>query len=245
MTGTHYAVEARFYDALYASGGRDVEAEVGRIDAVLDDLGVEPDSLLDVACGTGVHLEVWEARGWDVAGVDLSPEMLERARERLPEVELTEADYRDFDLGRTFDVVTCLFSAIAHVEDEGGLDAAIDCMAGHVAPGGVLLVEPWLTPDRLRPGGVRDVLCAEVGDAAVSRVARSQPEGESLRLEFGYTIATPDGIDYQHIEMLLPTFPRERHLDAVRRSGLSPSWVDSHGFADRRGLLVGMRERDG
>lgn len=241
MSGPHYAIEARFYDALYASGGRDVLAEMQRLDAVIDDLGIEPETVLDVACGTGVHLEVWADRGVELVGTDASPEMLAEARRRLPGAELVQADYRTFDLGRTFDVVTCLFSAIGHVEDEQQLDAAIDSMARHVAPGGALLVEPWLTPDKLKPDGVRDVLCAEVEDIAVSRVARSRPQDDGLYLEFGYTIATPDGIDFQRIEMHLPTFTQERHLEAVGSAGLEPSWVTDHGFGERRGLLVGRR----
>ncbi|MDX1621589.1 MAG: class I SAM-dependent methyltransferase [Nitriliruptorales bacterium] len=237
----HYGLEARFYDALYASGGRDVEAEIGRLDAVLAELGVEPASLLDVACGTGIHLEAWVRRGLDVVGVDLSPEMLQQAERRLPDAELLRADFRDFDLGRTFDAVTCLFSAIGHVDDEAELDAAVAAMVRHVAPGGALLIEPWLTPDRLKPDGVRDVLCATVDDVAVSRVARSRPAGDGLHIEYGYTIATRDGIEFERIGMDLPTFTRERHLAAVERAGLDASWVEDHGFGERRGLLVGRR----
>lgn len=53
---------------------------------------------------------------------------------------------RTFDLGRTFDAITCLFSAIGHAGSVEGLEAAVYTMARHLNPGGVLLVEPWLSP---------------------------------------------------------------------------------------------------
>jgi SAM-dependent methyltransferase len=241
MGERHYALEARFYDALYEDRGRDVGREVAMVEAVLADLDVAPRSVLDVACGTGAHLEVWARRGLDVAGSDLVPEMLAVARERLPDgTPLVEADFRSLDLGRTFDLVTCMFSAIGHAGREG-VDAAIAAMARHVAPGGALVIEPWLTPDRVRPGGMRDVVAAWVGDAVMSRVARSWLEGDDLLLEFGWTTATPDGIDFHAETLAMPLLTQDRYVAGVAATGLDASWVDEHGWGAKRGLVVGVR----
>ena len=43
-----------------------------------------PHRLLDVGCGTGHHMALLRSRGFDVAGVDGSAEMLEHARETIP-----------------------------------------------------------------------------------------------------------------------------------------------------------------
>lgn len=240
---SHYGIEARWYDALYEAQGRDIAAEVGWIDATLADLGVAPDSLLDVACGTGVHLEVFATRGLDVVGTDASPAMLAEARRRLPDVELVEADYTDFDLGRTFDVVLCMFSAIAHVGDEAQMRAAVAAMARHVAPAGAVLIEPWITRDRMAPDGVRGALSAYRGDvdAAISRVSRSWPEGDALHIEFVWTVATREAITVERRTERLPVFTRDQYLDAMRATGLTASWNTDHGWGDKRGLLVGVR----
>ena len=76
----------------------------------------KPDAatLLDVACGTGAHL-VHFARKYRVEGIDVSEEQLAVARARLPGVELHLGDMTTFDLGRTFDAVTCMFSSIGYV----------------------------------------------------------------------------------------------------------------------------------
>jgi SAM-dependent methyltransferase len=102
-------------------------------------------SLLDVACGTGWHLE--RLREWyEVEGVDRSPAMLRHARDRLPDVPLHEGDMRSFDLGRTFDVVSCLSSSIAWMRSRQDLRRAVEAMGTHVRKGGLLLVEPWDFP---------------------------------------------------------------------------------------------------
>lgn len=236
-----YAREARWYDAIYTARGRDVDGEIGHLAGVIDAAGVRLRSLLDVACGTGVHLERWRDRGVDVVGCDVSPDMLDVARTRLPDVELVECDMRELDLDRSFDVVTCLFSAIGHVADGTSLDAAVAAMARHVAPGGLLLIEPWLTPDRVEPGGKRDVVGAKDDEGAIARVSRSWREGDDLVVEFGWGVATRDGIEFDREMVRLPLVSPERYQQSVRRAGLVASWQEAEGFGAGRGLLIGRR----
>lgn len=64
--------------------------------------------VLDVGCGTGQQLDRYVHAGCSVAGVDLSPAMLERARRRLPvtaDLRLADATHLPYDTG-SFDLVT-------------------------------------------------------------------------------------------------------------------------------------------
>jgi ubiquinone/menaquinone biosynthesis C-methylase UbiE len=70
----------RFYDAIYA--WKDYPAEVDRLLSIIRERVPEAGSLLDVACGTGKHLELLRDH-YRVEGVDLDPEMIALARERL------------------------------------------------------------------------------------------------------------------------------------------------------------------
>ncbi len=105
---------------------------------------------LDVACGTGRHLE-YLRREFEVTGVDLSGTMLRLARRRLPGVRLVRADMRSFALGERFDVVSCLFSAIGYLRNEREIRQAFRAFASHLLPGGVLLIEPWIAPGQVPP----------------------------------------------------------------------------------------------
>ena len=103
---------AHIYDAVYSF--KDYAAESRRIHELIEERSPGASTLLDVACGTGKHLE--QLRAWyEVSGLDLDPQLLELAKERLGDVELHQGDMTAFTLGRRFDVVTCLFSSIGYV----------------------------------------------------------------------------------------------------------------------------------
>lgn len=232
---------ARWYDPLYAATGKDHAAEARALLDVAQRLGVRPTSVLDVACGTGQHLATFHEVADDVVGLDHSPAMLDVARERLPEVPLRHGDMRRFDLERTFDLVTCLFSAIGHVRDESDLDAAVAAMARHVAPGGALLVEPWLTPDRVRDGGVRSLDTVTTDDGVCARASRSERRGDVLVVQFAWAVATPDGVHTAEESFRMPLFTKDRYLQAVTDAGLEASWLEVPALAADRGLLCGVR----
>jgi ubiquinone/menaquinone biosynthesis C-methylase UbiE len=98
---------------------------------------VEPGAALDAACGTGRHARRLAERGYEVVGIDLTAEMLERARARVPEATFLEADLRDIPAeSERFDVVVCAL-ALAHLED---LAPAVAELARVLRPGGRMVV---------------------------------------------------------------------------------------------------------
>ncbi|HKX25466.1 MAG TPA: class I SAM-dependent methyltransferase, partial [Actinomycetota bacterium] len=162
----------RFYDAVYA--WKDYRSEVDRLDRIIRERHSSARTLLDVACGTGKHLELLRHR-YRVEGLDLDPEMLAIGRQRLgPDVPLHEGDMVGFDLGRQFDVVTCLFSSIAYARTADRLGAAIGSMTRHVAPHGLLIVEPFFSPGEWEPGHLDSTLVDEP-DLKVVRMSLSGP----------------------------------------------------------------------
>jgi SAM-dependent methyltransferase len=233
---------AGWYDALYEARGKDHEREATTLLEVAATLGSPVRSLLDVACGTGRHLEAFGSRVDEVAGADAAPAMLRVAAARLgPSVPLFEADFVSLDLGRRFDVVTCLFSSIGHVADGEELDAALAAMARHVAPGGVPLVEPWLTPDAVREDRV-DLVTARTDEGVVARAASWSRDGEVFVLHFGWVVATPGVLETAEEELRMPLFTAERYLAAVHAAGLEGEWRDEvPGLGADRGLLIGRR----
>lgn len=243
MTPTgSYGDLARWYDPLYAAAGKDHAAEARAVLGLATAAGVRVDSVLDVACGTGQHLVAFREAVGDVAGLDNAPAMLEVARERLgPGVPLRHADMRTFSLDRQFDLVTCLFSAVGHVRDESDLDAAVATMARHVAPGGLLVVEPWLTPQTVHVDGTRTLDTVETGDGVCARAARSVLRGDVLVVEFAWAIATPESVTSHTESYRMPLFTQERYLAAVAAAGLEPSWTYHDAMQAQRGLLLGRR----
>jgi ubiquinone/menaquinone biosynthesis C-methylase UbiE len=211
-----FTESAAFYDLLYRF--LDYEEAVRRLDAILERQAPQAQTLLDVGCGTGRHLELLRER-YRVEGLDINPVMLETARRRLPGVGLHEADMADFSLARRFDVIVSLFSAIAYVGTEERMRAATLCMRRQLNPGGVLVVEPWFTPDAYWTG---TITANQVDDEElkIAWMYTSEREGSLSVLDIHYLIGRPTGIECVRERQELGLFSQEQHLDAFRAAGL-------------------------
>lgn len=226
---------ARLYDALYS--WKDYEGEAAHLHRAIQERRPGAVRLLDVACGTGKHLEHLRDH-YEVEGIDLEPDLLALARERLPGVPLHESDMRDFDLGRTFDVVTCLFSSIAYVVTLEALDRTMQNLARHLDDGGVLVVEPWFTPDVFETGSPWALFIDEP-DLKIARMDVPQAEGQVSKITFHYLVATEEGVDHFTEDHELGLFTHDQYVDAFRRADVEVSY-EPEGLMGR-GLYVGQR----
>lgn len=96
-----------------------------------------PGRALDAACGTGRHAKRLVELGHDVVGVDVTPEMLSRARTNVPQASFLEGDVRSIPAADAeFGVVVCGL-AIAHLEDPA---AGISELSRVLRPGGQLVI---------------------------------------------------------------------------------------------------------
>ncbi len=207
---------ARFYDTIYSF--KDYAAEADLVARYIRASAPDAATLLDVACGTGLHLEQLR-RNFLVEGLDLDPELLAIARERNPDVTFYEADMRDFDLGKTFDAVTCLFSSIGYMHELDDLGRAIATMARHLSPGGVLVVEGWFTPDAFEPRHVGAVFVDEP-DLKIARVNNAEVDGRLSKFRFHYVVGTPDEVSTFTEDHSLALFTRQEYEDAFEAAGL-------------------------
>jgi SAM-dependent methyltransferase len=232
-----YTRSVRLYDAIYAAVGKDYAREAEIVHALIQTHKLSPGKrLLDVACGTGKHLVHLQAH-YKVEGLDLEPDMLARARERNPDVVLHHGDMLEFELKARYDAVLCLFSAIGYVRTEGNLFRAVENMARHLEPGGVLIIEPWLTPDRYKPGGVHATFVDEP-DLKVARMNRSEQDGNLAVMVMHYLVGTPGDISYFTEQHTLGLFPDTVYKGAFEAAGLTV-YHDEGGLIGR-GLYIGV-----
>jgi dTDP-3-amino-3,4,6-trideoxy-alpha-D-glucopyranose N,N-dimethyltransferase len=242
VTRAYGEAHAAWYDALYEQLGKDHVGEARTLLATVEaELGRTPATWLDVACGTGQHLATLADAVAEVVGVDLSPQMLDVARARLGgRVELLVADQRDLDLGREFDVVSSLFSSIGYAVDLAELDRTVAALARHVAPGGVLVIEPWVDPADWIDARTQVVDVEEAGNRAV-RVITSRREGDTSVLDVAVVTAAAGRLTVDREEHRMLLVPRERVLEAVRATGFDAHWNDGPAGQAGRGLVIARR----
>ena len=94
-------------------------------------------NVLDAACGTGRYAEYLAARGHQVVGVDSSPDMLDRARARVPQGEFLLGDLHQLPLPDDAVDVVVSGLALAHVPALGPVMAEF---ARVLRPGGHVVI---------------------------------------------------------------------------------------------------------
>jgi len=233
-----FSKSAKFYNALYGSMGKDYAAEAQEVHALIKQHKPSTgNALLEVACGTGLHASILQ-KDYQVEGLDLDAEMLAIARQNYPDIPFHQADMAEFNLGKQFDVVTCLFSSIGYVKTSVRLNQAIQTMTEHLLPGGVLIVEPWFTPEQWKPGRV-SALFVDQPELKIARMNTSEVEGCLSFFVFHYTVGTPQGVEYFTERHELGLFTSEEYLETFRKAKLEVIH-DPEGL-DGRGLYIGLK----
>jgi SAM-dependent methyltransferase len=105
--------------------------------------------VLELGCGTGRVLIPTARTGIDIVGFDASEHMLQRCRSRLQaeppavraRVRLHRGDMRNFDLGRTFHLVTIPFRPFQHLLTVGEQLTCLAAIRRHLGPDGRLVFD--------------------------------------------------------------------------------------------------------
>ena len=136
MTGdVNYPAWADFLETLFAREKRPVH------------------TVLDLACGTGTMTFILADRGYELIGVDFSPEMLAVAAEktvaegRIPPIFLCQS-MEDLDLYGTVDACVCLLDSLNHITDKNALKRALHRVWLFLEPGGLFVFDVH-TPEHL------------------------------------------------------------------------------------------------
>ena len=207
---------AQFYDARYHF--KDYAAAAAQLHTQIQQSFPAATTLLDVACSTGKHLQYLRAH-YDVEGLDLNRKLLEIARKRCPGILFHEGNMLDLNLDRSFDVVTCLFSSIGYLTTIDNLEQAISSMARHLKPGGMLFVEPWLSPEKYWVGK----LTANFVDQPELKMAWmyvSELEGRVSIFDIHYLVGTPQGIDHFTERHEMGLFTHAEYVGAFQKCSL-------------------------
>ena len=112
---------------------------------VLDETLTEPGSLIDLGCGTGRHVLHLAKRGFDITGIDLSPFMLDVAREKIDHdglharlVQGSITDLSGFEDG-AFRYAICMFSTLGLISGRENRRQFLSEVRRILAPGGLFI----------------------------------------------------------------------------------------------------------
>lgn len=158
--------------------------------------------VLELGCGTGRVTGTLAGDARRVVGVDLSAEMLKRARDRLgdrPHVHLILADIRSLRLARSFRLVVAANDPFTHLLEDADRRRALETVARHLEPerGRFVLDAHWLGEENLEEaasaGGFRRERTVEGAGGGLRIRERWRCDRETRRCTVRYEYLEADG----------------------------------------------------
>ena len=135
----NYDPIASFYDAHWTD--RYHPSASVALKAVIVERVPPRSSLLDLCCGTGEISRRLAMEGYRVAGIDISPHMIECARNNVPEAIFEVGDARSFRLVQPVHAVVSLFDSLNHLLTAEELLSAFRCVHRAILPRGVFVFD--------------------------------------------------------------------------------------------------------
>ena len=232
-----YSKLARYYDHMYSE--IDYKGHSTRLHKVIQKYKkTGGNKWLDVACGTGTHIN-YLTNYYEATGFDLSSEMLEIAREKCPTTEFIQGNMVNLNLGRKFDVVTCLFGSIGYLTKEDELATAIKQFSQHTITGGVVIIEPMFTKESYHEGSL-GITCIDLPEIKIARVNATRRVGEIAYLDFHFLISTKeDGVEHFIDPSPMSIFSRDTYLSIMEENKLLTQFIEP-GLM-KEGFFIGVR----
>lgn len=183
---------ASYYNLLYQD--KEYGAEANYIICLINKYCKDAKSILNLGCGTGRHDYIFATNGYDVTGVDMSPQMVEIAKQGAIEnhfkgtVQFFEGDIRSLRLKNQYDVVLALFHVMSYQITNDDLHKAFETAQIHLKPGGVFIFDCWYGPGVLTdPPAVR-LKKFENEELEVKRIARPISHPNENVIDVNYDI---------------------------------------------------------
>lgn len=135
-----YNAFAQFYD--YLTENVDYKVRSDYISNFFSAYGNKGKKVLDLACGTGTVTKLLSEKGYDVAGMDISEEMLTVAESKCSgNVQFFKGDISDFSLPEKYDFCVCLLDSINHLESIESVKSCFSCVHDSLNDNGIFVFD--------------------------------------------------------------------------------------------------------
>lgn len=232
-----YKLTSKYYDKIYHF--KDYKKESEKVRSLIKKYKKsDGNEMLDVACGTGGHIPYLKDH-FNITGLDLDKDMLKEARKKLPGIKFVNGDMRTFQLKKKFDVIVCLFSAIAYMHTNAQLQKAIKNFSGHLKEEGMMIIEGFIPPQLFKPDLVHGIYFNEP-DLKIFRATKATKKGNIMTMDFHILAADKKGVKYINEIHKAAMFEDKVFMDILKKEDLKTICIKD-GFMKGRSLYLGIK----
>ena len=178
------------------------------------------DAILDLMCGTAQITQVLKQRGYQMTGLDASPEMLKFAKINAPEINFVLEDARYFNLDKSFDAVICMSDGLNHVMEYRDLKQIFVNVYKAIKPGGYFVFDMNLEARYLDAWNARN----GVNNERYTCFFISSYQKDTRKGYLGFTLFTPknkqeNSWEKHEWQLVQYCYTHEQIVDALKNSG--------------------------
>jgi SAM-dependent methyltransferase len=147
-----YNDQALLYDKLYSY--KDYAGEAAFIKSLCNTRSALKPKMLDLACGTGSHLQYFE-KWFQTTAVDLNPGVVKIASKRCKNTSFVISDLASLDfsqLGSDYMLITCLFSSIQYITNPSDVATVFKQVHKLLRKNGKLVFDLRYAKEHWQPG---------------------------------------------------------------------------------------------
>ena len=202
---------------------------------------------LDIGCGGGWFTRAFQRAGYQMTGVDISPEMLDFAQaQALKEGLRSEyllGDITKFKSHKKFDFATAINDCINYIP-KNKLDSAFKCVKNALAKGGIFLFD--ISSERKFREKIANTVSVDDRDE-ITYMSFNREETDGVTMEVTLFARGKDGL-YERLDEVHRQYryTEEEILSALQRNGFTPLCVEGHLGEDKansdRILFIAKKE---
>lgn len=214
---------AKIYDQVMGTRQHNID----RILGYLEEYKPDAKSVLELGSGTGSILKGLTPK-FKATGIELSKNMLEIAREKVPAASLYQGDMVSFELDQVFDVVICIYDTINHLKEYEKWEKLFKRIDKNLSPGGLFIfdINTLGRLQRLAREGVIRQEHSNIGmEMKVVRVSDREVTWDIELIE-----KQSDGRDHHALETIFEAaFPVAQIIDSLTQYFEIEEMIGSHG----------------
>lgn len=134
---------SNYYDFFYQD--KEYQKETDYIIDLLKKNEVIKGNILEFGSGTGKHGYLLGSKGYNVYGIELSSDMVDKAKTNS-NFSCEQGDITKVRLDKSFDVVISLFHVISYQTTNNQIKSVFENAANHLPSGGLFIFDFWYSP---------------------------------------------------------------------------------------------------
>jgi len=174
--GTYSDTFCRFYDLIYKE--KNYEGESRYIKDRIDKFHPDIKRVLELGCGTGNYSEILSQYGWNITGIEKSPDMIVQfQKKKISNATIIPSDLLNFRSPDPFDLVLALFNVIGYLLEDDQIQQCFQNVFQNLKAGGLFMFDLWNTEGVLFHQFQKKVKEAENSRYTITRHSNSAPLG--------------------------------------------------------------------